>query len=359
VVLSGRLLVDEASVAPIEAAWDALAVEAGEPYCAPGWMLSWWRHAAPAGARLRVAVALDGDALVAVAPFYGERRFGMVEWLRPLAAPVSHRVGPVCRHGAEAEAAAALARALAEARPRPALLTLDGVPAGSPWPRLLAAAWPRRTLLHRRPRTNVAPVVELDAPGFDAWLAGRSANFRQQTRRARRKLEAAGGAPRRLEGEAAVAALEDFARLHHARWSWRGGSDALDARVEAMLRAAAAALGAHGRLWLWSIEAGGRLVSAHLFVGAGDRAVYWLGGHDAAWDAHRPGLQALVMAVEDGFDRGLARLDLGPGPQEYKRRLAGAADTLEFVSIVPAGPAFPLVRALLAARDRRPGVAIL
>jgi CelD/BcsL family acetyltransferase involved in cellulose biosynthesis len=352
-VLSARLLVDETSVSEIAVEWDRLAVAAGEPYCAPGWMLSWWRHAAPAGARLRVAVAHDAERLVGIAPFYGERRFGALEWLRPLAAPVAHRVGPVCLPGQEAVVAAQLAGALASAHPRPALLTLDGVPRESPWPRLLAAGWPQRTLLHRRPQQNVAPVVELSDPDFAAWLAGRSANFRQQTRRTRRKLEAAGARFRRIDGEAVATALDDFARLHRARWAWRGGSAALGDGVEEMLRAAAAALASQRRLWLWSIEAEDKPISAHLFVGAGDQAIYWLGGHDEAWDAYRPGLQALVAAVEDGFARGIARLDLGPGAQDYKLRLTDAADILEFVSLVPWGPGFPLARGLLAARDGR------
>jgi CelD/BcsL family acetyltransferase involved in cellulose biosynthesis len=333
--------------------WDRLAVAAGEPYCAPGWMLSWWRHAAPAGARLRVAVAQDAEHLVGIAPFYGERRFGALEWLRPLAAPVAHRVGPVCLPGHEGAVAAQLARVLASAHPRPALLTIDGVPRDSPWPRLLAAAWPQRTLLHRRPQQSVAPVVALSDPDFAAWLAGRSANFRQQTRRTRRKLEAAGARFLRIDDETAATAIDDFARLHRARWAWRGGSAALGDGVEEMLRAAATALASQQRLWLWAIEAEDALISAHLFVGAGDQAIYWLGGHDEAWSAYRPGLQALVAAVEDGFARGIARLDLGPGAQDYKLRLTDATEILEFVSLAPWGPGFPLARGVLAARDGR------
>jgi CelD/BcsL family acetyltransferase involved in cellulose biosynthesis len=352
-VLSARLLVDEASVSELVEEWDGLAVAAGEPYCAPGWMLSWWRHAAPAGARLRVAVAHDAERLVGIAPFYGQRRFGALEWLRPLAAPVAHRVGPVCLPGMEPVVAAQLARALASAHPRPALLTFDGIPRDSPWPRLLAAAWPQRTLLHRRPQQNVAPVIGLGEPDYAAWLAGRSAHFRRQSRRRRRKLEAAGARFRRIDGDATVTAIEDLARLHRARWAWRGGSAALGEDVEEMLRGAAAALASRQRLWLWSIETEDALISAHLFVGAGDQAIYWLGGHDEAWNVYQPGLEAIVAAIEDGFARGIARLDLGPGAQAYKLRLTDATEILEFVSLAPWGAGFPLARGVLAARDGR------
>ena len=49
--LAGAIVDDEADLAPILSDWDALAVETGRPYCSPGWMLAWWRHARPAGAR--------------------------------------------------------------------------------------------------------------------------------------------------------------------------------------------------------------------------------------------------------------------------------------------------------------------
>ena len=333
-----------------------MAVAAGEPYCAPGWMLSWWREAAPAGARLRVAAAHEDGRLVGIAPFYGERRFGALEWLRPLATPVAHRVGPLCAPGRETEAASVFARALASARPRAAVLAFDEVPGDSPWPRLLADAWPQRTFLQTRSRPSAAPVVELGDPDFDAWLARRSANFRQQTRRARRRLEAAGGRLHRIDGAAVAPMLDDFARLHRARWTWRGGSAVLGDGVEAMLRRATAVLAPQRRLWLWTIEADGALVSAHLFVGAADQAIYWLGGHDAAWDSHRPGLQALIAAIEDGFRTDLARLDLGPGDQDYKLRLSSGSTVLDFVSLAPWGPAFPLARGALAARDVRRAV---
>ena len=51
---------------PIVAQWDELAVQFERPYCAPAWILGWWRHAAPDNARMRVVVARDGDRLLGV-----------------------------------------------------------------------------------------------------------------------------------------------------------------------------------------------------------------------------------------------------------------------------------------------------
>jgi hypothetical protein len=57
--LRAELVDDPARLAPHLAAWDELAVAAGRPYCAPAWMLAWWRALVPAGSELRVVLALD------------------------------------------------------------------------------------------------------------------------------------------------------------------------------------------------------------------------------------------------------------------------------------------------------------
>ncbi len=354
-MLQGRLVEETADLDPYLEAWDALAVAAGRPYCAPGWMLAWWRAAAPAGARLRVAVAVDeAGELIGVAPFWGERRMG-VEWLRLLAAPVSQPTSPLAQAGRERECASALAGALAGAAPAPGVLGFDGVPAGCPWPRLLADGWPGggSARLHTD-QSLTAPTVSLGLGDLDEWLAGKSSNFRSQVRRMRRKLEGRGAAFQRIGPDGDVdAALRELARLHHSRWDARGGSAALDEQVERMLTLAAAELAPSGRLWISAIVAEGRTVSAHLIVTAGDEMAYWLGGHDDAWAAQKPGLQALVAAVGDGLEGGARRLDLGPGAQDYKLRLADGAQTLEFLTLLPPGPGRLRNRTALAVHEAR------
>ena len=66
--MDGRLLESLDTVEPHLEAWDGLATAARLPYCTPAWMLGWWKHARPDGARLRVAVAVDGAELAGVAP---------------------------------------------------------------------------------------------------------------------------------------------------------------------------------------------------------------------------------------------------------------------------------------------------
>jgi CelD/BcsL family acetyltransferase involved in cellulose biosynthesis len=131
----------------------------------------------------------------------------------------------------------------------------------------------------------------------------------------------------------------------------QGGSDVMEPAVEAMLRAAARELAPCGRLWLWTVVVDGAAVAALLFVAAGSVQSYWNGGFDEAFADHRPGLQALVAAVEDGFERGLSALDLGPGGQHYKSRLADREETLVSLSLSPRDGRYPLTRLQLAPRE--------
>lgn len=232
-MLAGHLLDDVAALEPYRDGWDELAVEARQPYCAPGWMLAWWQAAAPKKARLRVALALESDRLVGIAPFYAERRLGGVEWLRLLAAPISSPTAPLARTGREREAARALAQALAGARPTPGVLAFDGVPDSCPLPRLLAEEWPgaRRARVHTD-QLVPAPTVALDSDTLDTWLAGKSKNFRGQVRRLRRQLDAQGATFVRVGANGDMqAALGDMARLHHGRWEERGGSGSSTIRL--------------------------------------------------------------------------------------------------------------------------------
>jgi CelD/BcsL family acetyltransferase involved in cellulose biosynthesis len=353
--LREELADDEAVLGPHLEAWDALAVAAGRPYCAPAWMLSWWRELAPPGARLRVALAFQDEELVGVAPCWSDPGRGP-ERLRFLAAPLSFPTGPVAAPGHEARVAPRLAAVLAGARPSPRLLVLEGEPEGSPWPGGLAAAWPGVRGAALRPVDSVpAPCVPLAGfDGFDAWFAARSGNFRSQVRQGRRRLDEGGARARQLAEPAAIAAaLPGMARLHHARRESRGGSEVLDEPGIRMLCAAAAELAPAGRLWMSHVEGPDTPVAALLFVAAGRVAAYWNGGFDDGWARARPGLVALVGAVEEALRRGHAEVDLGPGGQHYKGRLADERRDLLTLSLRPRDMSYPVTRLRLAPGDAR------
>ena len=349
-MLRPEVVVEPARAWKVAGAWDDLALRCSRPYAAPGWMLPWWEHLAPAGAQLCLALAWDGDDLAGVAPMHAVRRGGAT-WLRPLAWSTSHRVEPLTRPGAEDAVGRALAAALASTRP--AVAALEALPDDSPLPRLLASGWPGGPARVVLGRMNEAPIVRAEPGAGGPWLDRQTRNLRSQIRRMGRRLEEAGARLERVEGAEAVrAALPDFARLHHARWAHRGGSAALRPPVERMLAAAAGSLPS-GRMWLWTIRHGEQVVASEIFLGAGDEAVYWLGGHDEAWSRFKPGLVTLAAAIEDAVDRGAARFDLGPGAQDYKLRLADDSMRLIWATLVPPGRAGAAAYAWLAAERVR------
>jgi CelD/BcsL family acetyltransferase involved in cellulose biosynthesis len=199
--------------------------------------------------------------------------------------------------------------------------------------------------------SHPAPELRLGDLTFEGWLATKSSNFRQQIRRGRRQLEARGAtfrmsrSPEELDRD-----LDSFARLHRARWSHRGGSEALPPGVERMVRHAAHELLADERFRLFCIDVDGRTIAAEVFLAAGGELSYWLGGFDDGWAAQRPSLLGIVQAIEDGLSRGDAHCDLGPGGQSYKYRLADSEQRAEWLTMVPPGRRAALAYGALAPR---------
>jgi CelD/BcsL family acetyltransferase involved in cellulose biosynthesis len=317
------------------AGWDCLAEASGRPYCAPAWMLSWWRHVAPAEARLRVVLAVDGDELLGVAPFYQDVGYGGLTRYRTLAGGTGTPVEPLMKPGHEAAVLAVFAESLPRLDPRPDVFVYEGVPSTSPWNRLGLAPHRARPWIHVD-ASAATPVMTLRGRSFDDWFAARSRNFRSQMRRMRRQLDERGATFRLARTHEEVdEGLRDFVRLHRARWDSRGGSRALRPGVEQMLRDASRRLLAQDRLRLWSIDVDGRTISSHLFVGAGGHLSYWLGGFDDAWAPQKPAMQTLFAAVEHAWAAGDEVVDFGYGGQPYKYRFADADSCVEWTTVVP------------------------
>lgn len=335
------------------AGWDALAVEAGLPYCSPDWMLSWWEKAAPEGSELRVAIATEGDELLGIAPFFLKHRKGDLATFRLLGSGKSMPIEPLAKKGLEPQLASAFAGLLWDSWPRPDVITFEGVSVGSPWPELFRSEWPSSPEPWRY--TDVSrpsPAVNIANKTFEEWFSSKTKNFRQQMRRSQRQLEKKGAVSRLItDPDELGSKLESFAGLHHQRWDERGGSHALNQNVEAMLREAGRRMIGSGRFQLWTIEVEGRDISSHLFVRAGGELAYWLGGFDSAWASQHPSMVSILDAIEHGFETGVKRVNLGAGGRPYKYRFSDEADTLDWVTLAPRKGRYPITRLQLLPRQ--------
>jgi len=337
---------DPAVLEPLRAEWDALAVAAGRPYAQPAWMLAWWEHCRPADSALRTVVVRDGDQLVGIAPFHAQgSRYRM------LGAEFASNVEPLALAGAEAEVAAAIAAELAgDGAARAIELELVG---DSPcWPSLLRGAWPGAAEPWQRLDGDVvAPFVEFEeGVDYGSWLQSKSSKFRYWVRQGRRKLEDAGASFRVSTAATLERDVRELLRLHRLRHE-DAGSILVDAGgPERMLIAAGGELIASGRFKLVCLDIDDRIVSAQLMLAAGAEAGGWNGGFDPAYGKLSPALHTVIHGLELAIADGRRRLDLGPGAQPYKQRLATGERRLTSSVLVPRGSGYASTRLGLALR---------
>jgi CelD/BcsL family acetyltransferase involved in cellulose biosynthesis len=353
--LHSKLIRDVASIEPFRSAWDALAVALRRPFCAPAWVLSWWKEAAPKASLMLLVAVFVGDELVGVAPFFAQLGFAGCISCKLFAAETAARIEPLARPGTEREVASEVARQLATADPRPHFIAFEGVPTSSHWPELLREEWPgSKSPWLSREMSMTAPTLQLRGTSYEKWFATKNSHWRGEIRRRRRRLDESGAVFKLAStAEELQSGLAEFAALHYSRWRWRGGSGALTPAVEVMLLGAATQLLDSGRFRLWSIEVDGKAISSQIFVGAGGELSYWLGGFDESWAKLGPSIQAVLAALRHAWESGDERMDFGAGGQEYKLDLASGADSLEWTTLVPRGLRYPITRAQLLPRRLR------
>ncbi len=341
-----EMITDVSALEAIYDEWDTLAVICKQPLMSPAWQLAWWRHVAPPHALPRVVAVRDGPRLVGLAPFFVEShgRRSRVDYRLP-GIDLAVRLTPLALPGREWQVAQAIGRALDRAKPRPDLIALEGLPLASHWPVALRDRWPGRM----RPTTRCyaihnCPIVSLQAPSYDDWLAAKSAHFRERMRKVRRKFEAAGGSIRLSTSETLRADVATLVRLHTKRWESLGDSKlvAMGERIPAMFEDAGKALIEEGRFRLMVLEVDGEQISAHLALAAGGEVLALNGGWDERWARLSPTVVCSLHLIQEAIAHGDHRIDLGLGEQSYKRRLADGDDPVAWVIVMAPGRRLPL-----------------
>ena len=319
------------------AQWRALAERQGKPYCLPGWMLAWWRHASPAGAELRILLLKDGEDLAGVGPFFLDRRFGL-RHLRLLGAGTSSTVAPLAENSAREDLAASVRGLLRESREAHVAM-LEGVPVDEHWPDSILGGRlpPAERLYSIRGWTQPNPTLDMPEDGFDQWFQAKGGRFRARMRRGLRQLESMDGRVVLATGREQIETrLSEFEQLHSDRWKSRGGSGVLTRDVAKVLRNFAARSPQHLRLW--AVEAEGRTVSVQVLVTAGGTTSHWLGGIDDSLTKLHPGagVLSLYAAIEHAWKAGDRKLDFGAGGQSFKYHFADGEYQLEWSGVARA-----------------------
>jgi CelD/BcsL family acetyltransferase involved in cellulose biosynthesis len=339
VTLATELFEDLAALDELRTDWDRLAVACELPLMAPDLVLAWWQHRAPGGAEPRVVVVRERGELIGIAPFFVVRgRPGRIDYRLP-GIDLGTRLAPLAAASREWEVAGEVTSALAEASPRADLIALESLPSGSPWLTALRDQWPGRL----RPLSSLynvrgSPTVALRG-SFAEWLADRSPSFRKNQRRRRRMLTEAGGTMRLGTIDTLTEDIGTLMRLHTERWRGRGTSSLVAHKDDLMemLQAAGRELTPSGRFRIWLMEIDGQPVWANLFLSAGGELLAVNGGWDERWRKLSPATLGMIHAIEDAFERGERRLDLGVGENPYKLEFADGNDPVGWGILVPSG----------------------
>ncbi len=351
-MLSAELITDEDDLGELRAAWDRLAVLDSAPWAAPAWGLSWLHHLAPSGSRLRVLALRDGERPVGIVPMFLREDRGAAAY-GTLGERFLWRVTPLSEPGRSWEVAEAAWPALLDAAPAPDIVRMRSGSIGSwyaPWHLIVLQRPLRARPLVRHGDVTPCPFTATDGD-FESWFAGRSANFRSEMRRARRRLEQAGGTIRTSTAATIEEDLRTYVRLHLARWRAGGsGYSQLGETLPRLLVEVSRELPAE-RMFVHVVELDGEAIGAGLFTRAGGTVSF----HNSGWDPDhaklKPGLVGMLHAVEQAFATGAERLDYGPGDYSYKLRFATGDEP-----VVRSTFLFPGARAGAAAAARLAGL---
>ncbi len=206
-------------------------------------------------------------------------------------------------------------------------------------------------------KSQPAPFATLDGN----WFARRSANTRQQIRRAERGYAATGPILATLAQteDQAHAWLDEMAVMHQATWQARGRAGAFADPFFGRFHHELIRRGMRrDEIVLCRVAAGQRPVGIlYNFRFQGRMSAYQSGfAYDPAEPRLKPGLVCHRQAIGQAAADGVAVYDFLAGDTRYKRSLADAAETMRWLSVEPCwspGLWAPRARALLAClRDR-------
>jgi len=309
----------EADFHTLEPGWRALCDRSAESsvFQSWEWISAWWR-AFGASRELRVAIVRQGDRLLAAAPLT-MRPLGGARLLEFLGAGRTDYLGFLL-DPARPDLLKMLLSTLAERSAEWDILWLRDMPLDAGGIAALRGALPAAGLRGIVRPWDVAPYLPTTGRWED-YLSQRSANFRSDLKRKRRRLEAAGpvAIERHREPVDLRAALLEAIEIERQSWKQKAGTARMSDPVgRTFFLDAAGALAASGHAELWLLRVAAQAVAFYLNFLDRRRVRYYSGTYRSDFQAMSPGKVLMAEAIHAAFEEGREEFDFLRGNESYK-----------------------------------------
>jgi CelD/BcsL family acetyltransferase involved in cellulose biosynthesis len=300
--------------------WSELALRTANIFATWEWASTWWRHFGSGHRQLVMTCRSSDGRLLGVLPFY-VWMFGPLPIIRFIGHGPGDQLGPI--HAPEHLELIASATSEALACARWGIFVGEHLPATASWSNRLGGRVIAR---------EGSPVLQVPTGGWRGFLAGCSANLRQQIRRRERNLERHHDIAFHLvqdQGELS-AALDTLFHLHRLRWP--PGTSAFEPRAAFHRDFATVAL---EREWLrlWLLEVDGRTVAAWYGLRFRGTECYYQAGRDPALDDRSVGFVLLVHSIRQALEDGVHEYRFLRGREPFKYRFANKDPGLETIAL--------------------------
>jgi len=326
--LHAAVITDQAAFEALAEEWDGLVDNSDQRvyFLRWSWNRLWWRIFKPASSSLFIITCRDDEnQLIGLAPFYlRQYRLAGIPHVRELRflgtgvfVQTSEYLDIISRRGCERVVAETIVSFL-QSNQRWDRLWLTEVPAASlVLPFLHTALGDAAQVVPKGRSHHIDTSVD-----WETFSQGLSRKLRQQLMRQLRRLptlyQHEFNRVQRLED--LQPALDALVRLHQARWTSKGepGAFALPG-VEELIREAARASFAEGRLRLWTLKIDGEIKAARLAFYDNGVAHAFQGGFDPAYAKDSLGTVMIGLCTRDCVDDADVReYDLLGGAEGYK-----------------------------------------
>jgi CelD/BcsL family acetyltransferase involved in cellulose biosynthesis len=319
----------EAGFDALEREWDALLESSDSTvFQSYEWQRTWWKYFGR-NDRLRIMVFRDGGQLVGIAPLCLHRSSALglpfANSLRFIGVPLSDYAEVIMRRGCERRVCEAFASALAATAADWDVFDLEDVNETSASLQLLPDALRARGIAVVMHRGNICPELQLPTRPEDL-INELGANMRYNFRRKNKRLQT------KFKSEVTLVpdddgkiheAIDEFARIHGARWKSQGHPSAFDdPRHREFHNEVSRLFSRRNWLRIYFLNVEGENVACSFSFNYRDRIYMYQSNAHGSEEVMKcsPGMIVRSVAMLDGIREGRKVYDFMRGDEAYKYR---------------------------------------